>query len=382
MANHWDDAWAEYQKVLGPVRSASAVAGIKPFVEDGEAKAATALAAAKPPNQDFAVAKENLTKAIEALGKASMLQDMHGIYKSLRKIADDRRKAITNEDGKFTDALNAIKTKIETDADGHAATCKFSDAELALDKATEMCAETEANVKYYTDYKALRNGAIKAALVKLDTPKGRAALDTEVPKFISDIAAADTLRDGKTYKDAYEALKALEKEGVVLCQKLDNYDKAKKEEKSAVTDRIGGIKDKPIVAKEWAAIKAVMDKIEKCYQDRLFMEAYNIAWRLEFDINAARAIVDRNAAYEVERKKAETALERIRAVTCPAIADDIKTVELMYEKAKALADEHVYKHAITQVMAVAPATVAPIASARPRPSTSSRARRPTMPSPR
>ncbi|MCH8187763.1 MAG: hypothetical protein IIB66_03500 [Proteobacteria bacterium] len=361
LANHWDDAWAEYQKVLSEVGSAGAVAGIKPFVDDGKAKAATALAAAKPPHQDLAVAKENLTKAIQALGEASVLQDMHGIYKSLRKMADDRRKAISNEDSKFTGALNAIKTKIETDADGHAANCKFGDAEYALDEATAWCAETEANVKLYTDYKALRNGAIKAALVKLDTAKGRAALDTEVPKFIGDVAAADTLRDGKKYKDAYEALKALEKEGAVLGQKLDNYKKAKKEEKSAVTDRIGGIKDKPIVAKEWAAIKAAMVKIEKCYQDRLFVEVYNIAWRLYYDINAARAIVDRNAAYEVERKKAETALEKIRAVTCPAIADDIKTVELMYKKATALADERVYKHAMTQVMAVAPATVAPIA---------------------
>lgn len=363
LANHWDDAWAVYQNVLSNVGSASAVASIKPFVDYGKAQAATALAAAEaePPNQDLAVAQDKLVEAIATLGKAGMLLGMHGIYKSLRKMADDRLKAITDEDGKFTDVLKAIETKIETDADGLAATCDFKDAEYALDVATAWCAGTEANVKYYTDYRALRNGAIAAALAKLATAKGRAALDTEVAKFIDDIAKAKNLSERAEDKDAYEALKALEKEGAVLRQKLDNYDKAKKEEKSSVTNKIGGIKDKPIVAKEWAAIKAAMVRIEKCYQDRLFVEVYNIAWRLYYDINAARAIVDRHAAYEVERKKAETALEKIRAVTCPAIADDIKTVELMYEKAKALADERVYKHAMTQVMAVAPATVAPIA---------------------
>ena len=360
LANHWDDAWAEYQKVLSEVSSASTVAGIKPFVDDGKAKADTALAAAKPPNQDLPVAKENLTKAIQALGEASVLQDMNGIYKSLRKIADDRSKAITNEDNKFTNALDAIKTKIEVDADGHAATCDFGDAELALDEATAWCAETEANVTYYTDYQALRNGAIKDALDELDTREGWEALDTEVPKFIDDIKAADALRDGEDYNDALEALKALEKEGKVLRGKSDNYDKAKAKE-NTWTGKIDPIKNNPIVAEEWVAIKADIDRMNECYRDRLFKEAYNIAWNLKFSIDVAQGIVDRHATYEVERKKAETALEETRAVACPAIADDIKTVEAMYEKAKVLADDRNFKNATAQVVKIPPATVGPIA---------------------
>ncbi len=236
----------------------------------------------------------------------------------------------------FDGDLNTIDQTMSTAKD-HADNRRYSEAMSTLTQAAGQVATAELETGKWDWYQNNRQ-AVKDQIDKVDTVEGRAAMDVEVQKLKDDLLEADKLRDQKKGVEAEKALRKLHAEAERLEGWLKLYKEARKSEKEKITDRIGQIENQPVVAKDLLEVEALKLQLAKMFTDRQFAEAvematYTIAWRMDLAISE----LGRFDAFEVERKKADTALQDLKKVACDANKLAIRALEVDYKKVESLA---------------------------------------------
>ncbi|MFY9477087.1 MAG: hypothetical protein WAQ08_05415 [Aquabacterium sp.] len=336
----YDAAHDEFEGILREAKGFDTDDHFGDTLDDAKAKGdqARTLANASPPDYDGA--RQLLREAIADCVNVVRWVDLRKIIDGLHQGIEQRATALRSEPSVavLDDRLDDIDQRL-SDALAQADQYDYAAAQGTLTSAEQKMIEAEGLSKRYDDYQTLRTGDIQAALDKLDTPKGLAALDVEVGKFKGDVTAADdTLTASKDVPAALTALRKAAAEGNDLVTRLGYCNQARKIEKKYILDEIGAIKNKPPVAADYQLIQAKLVNLKDAFDRRQFKQAENMVWTIYWAILAAKKALEAHDLHEVKRQKALTALNGLKSVACDAVKDDIATVENFMAKAGTLAD--------------------------------------------
>ncbi|HNC96646.1 MAG TPA: hypothetical protein PKW90_11010, partial [Myxococcota bacterium] len=301
-----------------------------------------------------------LEEALDDVQGIYVLSDLLASYNRVKTRLANRISTLKGKarNGVFADDYNTIDQQMDQ-AQDHADNRRYSDAMACLTTAAGLVSTAELETGKWDWYQDNRQ-TVQDKINEVDTDEGRAAMDVEVQKVKDDLLEADKLRDQKKGVDGQKALRKVYDDTGRLVGWLTLYKKARKAEKEKITDRIAQIQNKPLVAKDLEEVEKLKLQLAKMFTDRQFAEAvematYTIAWRMDLAISE----LARFDAYEVEQKKAETALDDLKKVSCDANKLEIRALEVDYKAAEAQATARNFAPATDKMAGIPARCVAP-----------------------
>jgi len=347
LATDFESAYNEFVAIKNKVSNYDTESSFTSQLSTAEGKANQARTAATKTSPDISQAQQLLRDAIQDCNNVVFWVDQFKSYKKLREPIANRVSVLKNvgRENVIDDEIKAVEDKL-TEAKNEADARRYAQAEALLTQAQTLLVDADKKAKLYDDYTALRAPHVNNAIAAVDTVQGRAAMDVEVAKLKSDLIAANSDRTNKKLQEALDALKKIKSTADAMKVKLDDYIKAKAAEKKWITDKIGDIQGKPVVADDLLKIEVQRTELQTMYENRQFKEALNMAGNtIRWQIHYAKQVVDRYQAYVVERDNSTDAIDKLKEVACDAIKDDIKTAENFFSKAETFASQRNYENA-------------------------------------
>jgi hypothetical protein len=342
------------------------IADLSAQVEKFEALAA-GKAAAKDHDGAIAQLEEAMSYAKKASLQAKFLQRNDNkdfakqyTFDQLHETADTQCKNLpaTDVSAELQDAWKTIGQHL-LQAKNSAGEKDLNAAHGHLAMAKEKLVKAAQQAKDYKAYEALRKGAIKELMDKLDTTEGLAALGREVGVFKTAVAKAAALAGETKVDEALDTLQKTKKDGDILASMLVDYGRARTAEKEYVTDHLRKV-SLPRVADIKAEVEKMQTRLAEMFKGRQFKQAENFTFNIYLVLEKAGKIIQDHMKFMPERTKAVQSIKDLKDVQCDAIAEDVNAVEKALEKADAEADARNYQSALQLVEQIQKDCVAPL----------------------
>lgn len=304
----------------------------------------------------------------EMQGAASDLRDIYywlcqrGLCISMMDDAQDRLNALvaTLSDDALDDEVDTIEQAIEA-ADTAIDNKQWRVAQDESAKALQLLVQAKKMAQDYNEYEALRVGDIAHCKTQLANTQTTQSMDQERQDFLDDVdEAADLADNEKKFAEALEKLKHAAKAGAIIDKVVDNYIVARNTEKACVTDQLDKAKDKPLVDHIWLKVEQMRLRLAEMFAQRQFVQAGKFAVEIGWKLDEADGIVQADAAYQIEKAQAETAIADVKLVRCAGNEEGLRLAEETLAKAEQAVLARIYPNANKLVASVPAMCVEPL----------------------